>query len=309
MILVTGGTGFIGQALIRHLLTDGHRVRSLLRPSGETPDLPKGLPVEAVLSNIEDRRGLRAAVVGVETIYHLVGVEWQGVQANLATEINGTRTLLEVAQEAGVQRIVYLSHLGAERGSAFPVLKVKGIVEEIIRRSGMPYTIVRSGLVFGENDHFTTGMAKLMAAYPFFFFLPYPGNTLIQPIWVEDLATILSWLLETEELRQQVVEVGGPEFLTIEQVTREVMKAAGMHRRLVIIRPSYLRMVAVLMEYLFPGFPHSVYWLDYLANDRTCAIDGVSRLFGLLPARFTSQLDYLKGVRWGKQARQGLRKR
>ena len=82
-----------------------------------------------------------------------------------------------------------------------------------------------------------------------------------------------------------------------------------MNRRIVHLRPSTLRIVAVSLEYLFPRFPTSIYWLDYLANDRTCDIDSVSRIFGLLPTRFSSQLEHLSGKRWGRLARQSLRRR
>ena len=310
MILVTGGTGFIGQTLIRHLLQEGHQVRTLLRPSRVTPDLPKGLPVEVSLSSILDERSLRVAVAGVDTVYHLVGAEWRGAGTNLSEiEIQGTRTLLEVAEQAGVRRIVYISHLDADRASAFPMIKVKGIVEEFIRRSSMEHTIIRTGLVFGENDHFTTGLAKLMAVYPLLFFLPGMGDAYLQPLWVEDLATCLTWLLERDDLVNMTLEIGGPEFLTIHQVAEAVMGAVGINRFLVHMRPSYMRIMALLLEYLFPNFPQSVVWIDYLANDRITDIDSVSRYFGLLPARMTTSLDYLKGKKWGKIAREEARKK
>lgn len=310
MILVTGGTGFVGQVLIRHLLEDGREVRTLLRPSSQSPDLPKSLSVEAALSNVNDARSLRSAMVGVDTIYHLVGGEWLGVQEDLAAlEIEGTRTLLQVAEESGVKNIVYLSHLGADRASAFPVMKIKGIVEEYIRRSELDHTILRCGLVFGKDDHFTTAMAKLMAVYPLIFFIPSPGNTLLQPLWVEDLATMLTWLLDNPGLKNQTIEIGGPEYMSIEEVAEQLMSETGMKRTLIQLRPSYLRIVAITLEYLFPSFPHSVYWLDYLANDRTCDIDSVSRQFGLLPARFGSHIDYLRGIKWGMLARKEMRRR
>jgi NADH dehydrogenase len=310
MILVTGGTGFIGQALIRHLLQEEYEVRTLLRPSRVTPDLPKGLPVEVALSSILDERSLRVAVAGVDTIYHLVGAEWSGAGTNLSeVEIEGTKTLLRVAEQGGVERIVYLSHLDADRASAFPMIKVKGIVEEFIRRSTLEHTIIRTGLVFGENDHFTTGLAKLMAVYPLFFFLPGTGDAYLQPLWVEDLATCLTWLLDRDDLSDQTLEIGGPEFLTIHQSAEAVMETIGINRMLVHMRPSYLRIVAVLLEYLFPNFPQSVTWIDYLANDRIAEIDSVSRHFGLLPARMTTNLDYLKDKRWGRIARQEMRRK
>lgn len=82
-ILVTGGTGFIGQALVRHLAEAGHQVRILLRASSRSPNLPRSVPVEVTVSGLDDERGLRAAMVGVDTIYHLAGSEWRGVYASL----------------------------------------------------------------------------------------------------------------------------------------------------------------------------------------------------------------------------------
>jgi len=299
MILVTGGTGFIGQALIRHLVEDGRKVRTLLRPSRKTPDLPVGVPVEVAISSISDERSLRTAVVGVETIFHLVGGEWEGVRVDLAeTEIEGIKTLIRVARDARVRRIVYLSHIGADRASAFPVFKVKGIVEEFIRKSGIDYTIIQSGLAYGQNDNFTTALAKLLTLYPFIFLVPGSGDTLIQPIWVEDLVTCLVWALEIKEAHNQTLRIGGPEFLSIQEAIKEVMKVLGIRRRVVGLQPSYMRIAGVMLEYFFPFMPVSVYWIDYLAANRTCEIDSVPRLFGLLPVRFSRHLGHLRGRQW-----------
>lgn len=79
MILVTGATGFVGRALIRHLADAGYPVRVLLRPSPNSPTLPRGVSMEVAVSSLEDERGLSAAMVGVDAVYHLVGVERRGL--------------------------------------------------------------------------------------------------------------------------------------------------------------------------------------------------------------------------------------
>ncbi len=310
MILVTGGTGFIGQALIRHLVEMGYPVRMLIRPSAQSPNLPRGVPVEVAVSSLADERGLRAAMVGVDTVYHLVGGEWKGTRASLMDiDILGTRAVAQAAAEAGVRRFFYVSHLGADRASAYPVFKAKAIAEEHIRRSGVNYTILRSAIVYGQNDGFTTGMARILHSLPFVFLLPGDGSSLLQPLWVEDLVACLVWALEDTASINQVVEVGGPEFLTFRQVVEQVMAAAGVRRALRPVRPPYLRALTVLLEHMLPGMPISAYWLDYLAANRTCALDTLPRLFNLMPARLSQRLGYLQGRNWRISLTRALRHR
>jgi NADH dehydrogenase len=298
-ILVTGGTGFIGRALIRHLVDERKQVRVLIRPNTTSPNLPRGVPIDVAISNISDERSLQAALVGVKSVYHLVGGEWYGSGANLHDiEIEGTRMLVDLARDTGVERIFYASHLGSDRASAYAVLKAKGIAEEYIRRSGIDFTIFRSGLVYGPRDNFTTALARLFYFFPLFFPVPGDGNGLVQPLWVQDLVTCMAWALEDTRTRNQIYEVGGPEHLSINQVVLEVMRAVGVKRRLVQLRPSYLRIAGVILEYAFPGLPLSIYWLDYMASSRTCALDTIPRVFGLMPARFSNQLHHLKGENW-----------
>lgn len=299
MILVTGGTGFVGQALIRHLSEGGRPVRTLIRPSRRSPALPKGIPVEVAVSSLRDERGLRAAMVGVDTLYHLASSEWEGPRASLMeTDIQGTQAVVKAAVDAGVGRFFFVSHLGADRASAYPVFKAKAIAEEYIRRSGLDFTILRSAIVYGQNDNFTTGLASLFYSLPFLFLVPGDGKMLLQPLWVEDLVTCLTWALEDDSTRNQTYEIGGPEYLTFREVVQTVLAETGMRRSLVSMRPPYLRGLTVFLENIFPGLPVSVFWLDYLASNHTCSLDGLPHIFNLMPARFSQRLAYLKGKNW-----------
>src|SRR5512141_3143363 len=191
MILVTGATGFIGRALIRQLFEAGRDVRVLIRPSRKSPRLPKSMPVEVAVVSLSDERAIRAALKDVDVIFHLAGAESQGHNANLlAVDMQGTHNLARVAADAGIKRLVTLSHIGASRSAGFPVFKAKGIAEEHIRRSGVPYTLFRTSVVFGPEDHFTTTLSRLIQGSPGFFPLPASTRAVIQPLWVEDLITV-----------------------------------------------------------------------------------------------------------------------
>lgn len=301
MILVTGGTGFIGRVLLRHLVGLGYPVRTLIRPSQTSPNLPMGVPVDVAVSSLTDERGLRAAMVGIDTVFHLASGEWRGPRESLMQiDIQGTRSLVDTALDAGVNRLFYLSHLGADRASAYPVLKAKGIAEEFIRRSNLNYTILRSAIVYGPNDSFTTGIAQILSALPGVFILPGEGRVQLQPLWVEDLVTCLSWSLDNPDTVNRTIEIGGPEYLTFREIVELTMGATGIRRTIVPVGAPYVRALTILLESFFASLPVSIYWLDYLAVNRTTALDTLPRVFDLMPSRFSQRLGYLKGQKWGR---------
>lgn len=299
MILITGATGFIGRALVRQLSAIGYPIRALIRPSARTPRLPKGVPVEVAVVSLADTRGLRAAMRDVETVFHLASAENQGARGSLLiTDIQGTQNLVEAAADAGVDRIVYLSHLGAARASGYPAFKAKGIAEESIRAGKVPYTIIRTSLVYGPEDHFTNNLARLVRNSLGVFPVPKGGRVVVQPVWVEDLVTCMVWALQNESTLNQVYEVGGNEFFTLQQIIEIIMDVTKRRRYLVPLSPITLRAITVFLESILPRFPVSSFFLDYFAVNRTTSVDSMPRHFGLMPARFSYRIDYLIYKRW-----------
>ena len=295
MILVTGGTGFVGKALISQLSEMGKPVRILLRPSPDSPSLPKGTPVEVAVCSLRDERGIRAALKGVQGVYHLAGAERKGSRSDLTgVDVEGTKVLAEASAQAGVERLIFLSHLGADRFSAYPVLKAKAIAENHIINSGVGYSILRSSVIFGPNDQFTTKLAWLIKYSPGIFLIPGYGETQIQPLFINDLVSCLAWILKDPEMEKKLISLGGGEYFSFRQVIEILMTKTGIRRSIRPISPAYLRILSVVVEQFVPGFPVSIFWLDYLAADRTCSIDSMPRTFGINPARFEHNLEYLR---------------
>jgi NADH dehydrogenase len=157
---------------------------------------------------------------------------------------------------------------------------------------------VRSSIVYGPEDHFTTNLASLLRRTPIFFPLLGDGQTRIQPLWVEDLVTCLVWAMENPETLNKTYDVGGSEYFTLRQTLETIMDVTGKRRMLVSTPQPLLRAMIVTLETSIRWFPVSSFWIDYYAVHRTCPVDNLPRSFGLMPARFTYRLDYLTHRPW-----------
>jgi uncharacterized protein YbjT (DUF2867 family) len=213
MILVTGATGFIGRHLVKQLIADGRRIRCLL-PEDKLKDLPWDNPPEIIVGNLLDEEVLFKAVTGVHTIIHLQSGQWWGRPRDLERiELVGTRNLITAARSTRVGRIITISQLGASSSSAYTLLRIKGMVEELIRSSGLAYTIIRSGIVFGEDDAFVNHIAMILRTNPVLFLMPGQGEVVLHPIYIDDLIVAVSRSLELIDVVDTTIDVGGPEYI------------------------------------------------------------------------------------------------
>lgn len=230
---------------------------------------------------------------GVNTIYHLASAEREGARGNLnGVDIQGTAAISRSARDAGIERLIFVSHLGADRTSAFPALKAKGIAEHWVADSQVPYTILRTDAVYGAGDQFTLPIYQLLKSF-FLFTMPGDGSTLLQPLFVSDLVACMLTLLEDPHTLNRTISLGGGELIAYRDIVKLVMGATGKKRPVLQMTPAYLRTIALWLDQLFPRFPMSIYWLDTLAMNRTTNLDILPKEFGMIPARFSHHLDYL----------------
>ena len=301
MILVTGATGFIGRHLLTALEASGEPVRILLRPKRATPTLPSGLSLDVTLASLSDQPGVRAAMKGVDTVIHLASAAQQGPTAALwRADVRGTELLAQAAADAGVGRLLFLSHLGANRSSAFPLLRTKALAEEHLQRANLPAVILRSGVVFGPGDHFLTAIAMMASIVPFVFPLPGEGQVLLHPLWIDDLITAVMWMLAEPEWPVGTYEIGGPEHLSLAEITQLVMARTGLQRWPMGMRPIYLRGLVWMSEYLMPHAPITRHNLDYVSMNRTAPLDSMARLVGLQPSRLVDRIGFLPRRGWAR---------
>jgi len=298
MILVTGGTGFIGQALIRHLLKNGESVRILVHPSAQTPSLPKGIALDVTVCSLSDERGLQAAMQDVDVVFHLASAGRLSQPAELsAVDVEGTRSLVNAATKMRISRFIFLSQVSADKNSHFAVLKAKGLAEEILVKSSLNYTILRLTTVFGPQDHFMGQIADMLKRNRFFFLMPGNGEVILQPLWIQDLLACLMLTIPDSRTFRQTISIGGGEYFSYRKILKIIQQKLGIRRLLIPFSPAYLRLFNFWLNRQEQGAPYPTSWLDYLAADRTCALDTLPKFFGLLPARFERELKYLERAR------------
>jgi NADH dehydrogenase len=289
MILVVGGTGFIGHHLIKRLRKDDLPVRAVVRTPAEASAF-KDLGVEVVSGDIADPQSLEAAAAGVERIVHLVGIiqEAPGVTFQ-GVHVDGTRNLLSAAKKAGVRHFFYQSALGTRANAKSRYHQTKWQAEELVRASGIPFSILRPSLIYGPGDLFTIRLSKMIKLWRV---LPVigSGRSKIQPIFIEDEVECVRKIVTSDSYVNGIYEIGGPEQLTYEEVMREIAEAMGVKRPMVHMPLFFMKFVARVMEAVLKKPPITTDQLIVLQEDNVCGMRDIREAFGIEPVMFRDGL-------------------
>lgn len=297
-VLVAGGTGFVGTALVRELIARGHDV-SVLGRSSTDADVPTGVGRIALDLTSADADSVRDALTGHDAVVNLVALSPLftppgGNEMHETVHLRGTEALVDAAETAGISRFVQMSALGADADGDTHYIRAKGRAERVVRDSALDWVIVRPSVVFGGGGEFVD-FTRLLTT-PYVSGLPGGGNTRFQPIWIGDLAPMLADCVDDEDREGKIYELGGPEVLTLADVARRIYAAEGKSLRILPI-PMPLAKLGLTVGGIIPGFPmgpdqyrslqfdNSVGGGDPNAND--------VRAFGIDPADLRTFDNYL----------------
>ena len=249
-ILVTGGTGFVGQPLVHALRAEERPVRALVRDLGKAETL-RAWGCELVQGDMTDSASLRRAAEGCEAVVHLVAIIAGRPAAFERVMTQGTHDLVAAAADAGARRFVHMSALGTSERSKdlVPYYRAKWAMEEAVRVSGLEWTIFRPSFVFGRNGGILPTFVRHVRLLPV---VPVPGGGTrrLQPIWVDDVAAFFARALSTPESAGQAYDLGGPDTPTWNELYEAIARALGKRRRLVHLPVGLVRANALLLERL-----------------------------------------------------------
>lgn len=290
MIFITGATGFIGRHLLPALKDKGYSARCLVR----TPDraeLCEKSGFETAIGDITGRKSLEHALEGVRMVVHLVGImEEKGKQTFKRVHVQGTENLVEEAKKAGIKHFFYQSALGADPDSRAAYQRTKAEAEEIVRASGLPFTIFRPSLVIGPGDGFTKKIHSFITSPLPVIPVPGKGNARFQPIHIGDWIKCFLWIMDNPESFGKVYELGGPEHLTYNEIVRTVAEAMGVKKPLFHI-PSGLANAGIRLLEKTPFKPATPEQLRLLNTDNICGKESIRKNFGFKPLPFKKALE------------------
>ena len=293
MILVTGSSGFVGSHLLPRLVGAGYKVRCLVRLPAEAVAV-EAMGATAVTGDVTDPASLRGALSGVESVVHLVAVLREGRGATFSrVNVEGTGNVVAAAREASVKRFIHIGAMGAGDRPRYVYFHSKWQGEEIVRTSGLDFTVFKPGAMFGKGAGFIDKLANSVSMFPLLAPIAGSGRTRFQPLWVEDLATCILAALKGDKIGQ-TCEIGGPQHLTYEQILDAVMAALGKKRLKIHVSVLLMRPAVGLMERILGDPPVTNVELKALEMDNIGALDSVESQFGFKPLELAKGLDYLK---------------
>ncbi len=298
MIVVTGGTGFVGTHLTRRLLAEGEAVRVLARDAGRAQDLASR-GAEVVVGDVTEPGSLTGAFAGVETVFHLVAIIRERGQATFQrVNVEGTRNVVRACRAAGVRRLLHLSALGVRDDPAYRYIYSKYLGERAVRESGLDWTIFRPSVIYGPGfGFFDRLLQSIRMAPPPIVPVPGSGRARFQPIWVGDVVECVVRALANPGSVGQTYELGGPEHLTYEEMLDLLMEVRGIRRIKVHVPLPLIRLAAPVMGLAMADPPVSPVELKQLDVDNVTDLDGVRRRFGFDPRPLREGLEYLRARR------------
>lgn len=292
-IVVAGGTGFLGRHISGALLRDGHEVAVLGRDPRKVARIQALSGATGIYGDVTDPYSLKGTLDGYDAV--AVAIQFPNYPMEVPRkgltfdryDRQGTAYLVEETQRAGVGRFFYVSGVNVDPHSDRSWYRAKGRAEEIIRSSGLRYSIVRPSWAYGPEDKALNKFVKIARLSPI---VPVPTRfegtrrvaQRIQPVSIDDIATATSRIFSGDDAWDRTIEIGGPEAMTMPQVIRTMLAVMGKKRVLVPVPTAVMKVATALLTVLSkpPLTPGGV---DFAVQDGLADLTALREVLGVEP--------------------------
>ena len=251
-VAVFGGTGFLGRRVVRHLRRCGLSVRSASRH----PDRGKELfalddpQLQSVEADIHDEQSVARVLAGAYGAVNAISLYVEhGTETFHSLHVECAQRLATQARQAGVERLVHVSGIGADVASPSRYVRKRGEGELAVRAAFADALLIRPAVMFGPDDSFLTTIITLLERLPI-----YPmfgrGLTRLQPAYVDDVAEAITRALQRTEKHPITFECGGPRVYSYEELLKAVAHEAGLKPKLIPIPFAAWHVLAWFAEML-----------------------------------------------------------
>jgi uncharacterized protein YbjT (DUF2867 family) len=271
-VTVIGGTGFLGRRIVRHLGAVGFAMRVAARHPERVRSLfPSDATVEAVRVDVNDENSTAAAVAGAFAVVNSVSLYVERRNETFrSVHVEAAARVAAIASRAGAEKLVHVSGIGANAGSASPYIRSRGEGEAAVLRAFPSATLIRPAVMFGPDDAFLVpllSMLRRLRAFPLFG----RGQTRLQPAYVEGVADAVARVLQAPQAHN-VYELAGPQVYTYRELLRTVAAQASREPILVPLPFALWRVIGFASEFL-PHPPISANQVDLMELDNVAAPD------------------------------------
>jgi len=290
-VFVTGGTGFVGKAVIRALQAHGILVRCLVRAGSES-HLRGFEAIERAPGDVLTPKGIAESMQGCGAVIHLVGIIREHRASGVVFEqlhARATTHIVDAARTAEVPRYLQMSALGVRRDAPSRYHRTKWEAEESVRSSGLDWTIFRPSVIYGPGDGSVSVLARLVRRLPVVPVIG-DGRYRLQPVAVEHVAEGFARALEQPATVGQTYEVGGPQSYAFTEILDQIGQALGKTRVRKLHHPLALMRPLVRLLELLPFFPLTSDQLIMLEENNVCDPTPFYRDFDLDPIPFPEGL-------------------
>lgn len=291
-VFLTGGTGFVGNEVLRQLVAVGHTVQALVREGSEAK-LATTKGVEIHHGDVTDAVSLVGALEGCDAVIHLVGIirEFPGRGITFKKmHVEATRNILEAAQEQGVQRYLHMSSNGTAEHSSTGYHRTKWQAEELVRASSLDWTIFRPSLIFGPGSEFVNMLVGLIRRIPVVPVLG-DGQYRMQPVSLEQVATSFVSALQIDGTIGATYHLGGGISYSYDEILDLTAQALGKQKANKIHQPLFMIKPMIKMMQGSEHFPITSDQLTMLVEGNICANDAWIKDFGVKPMTYAEGID------------------